>query len=295
MAVARAAAGVAAAAVVEGAVVADLRGLPFLGAGVSYRDAWRWEVVRHRGALGVVECIADDVAGEAGLRDFVLIRQAVPVTLHGIGLSLGSAEGLDPARVRHVARIVEAVEPPWFSEHIAFTRAGGVEIGHLTPLPFTREAVATVAANVKELQAALPGLPLLLENIAYPFPLPGAEMTEAELIGAILEQTDVGLLLDLENVHANTLNHGYEPIEYLESLPLARVVEVHLAGGLWKEGHYMDTHTRSVPEESWKLLEWLIPRSDIRAVIIERDDELPPFDHLLAEVRRAEGLLRVAR
>jgi len=269
--------------------------LPFLGAGVSYRDAWRWDVVRHRGELGVVECIPDDVAGEAGIRDLVLIGQAVPVTLHGIGLSLGSAEGLDPGRVRHVARVVEAVEPPWFSEHIAFTRAGGVEIGHLAPLPFTREAVAAVAANVQELRAALPGLPILLENIAYPFPLPDAEMTEAELVGAILERTDAGLLLDLENVHANALNHGYDPIEYLESLPLERVVEVHLAGGLWKEGQYMDTHTRSVPEESWKLLEWLVPRCRVRAVIIERDDDLPAFGTLLAEVHRAEETLRVAR
>ena len=275
---------------VEG-VVADL---PFLGAGVSYRDAWRWEVIRHRDELGVVECIPDDVAGAAGLRELVMIRQAVPVTLHGIGLSLGSAEGLDPERVRHVARVVETVEPPWFSEHIAFTRAGGVEIGHLAPLPFTREAVATVAANVRELQAALGGLPILLENIAYSFPLPGAEMTEAGFVGSILESTDAYLLLDLENVHANALNHGYDPIDYLESLPLERVVEIHLAGGLWQEGQYMDTHTRSVPEESWKLLEWLVPRSDVRAVIIERDDDLPPFGDLLAEVRRAEGCLRVA-
>lgn len=269
--------------------------LPFLGAGVSYRGAWRWEVIRHRDELGVVEFMPEEVAGETGLQDLVLIRQAVPVILHGIGLSPGSADGLDPDRVRHVARVAEAVEPPWFSEHIAFTRAGGVEIGHLTQLPFTREAVATVAANVAELKSALPGLPLLLENIAYPFALPGAEMTEAQFVRAILETADVGLLLDLENVHANALNHGYDAFEYLESLPLERVVEVHLAGGLWSEGQYVDTHTRSVPEESWRLLEWLAPRADIRAVIIERDDDLPPFGDLLAEVRRAEGLLRVAR
>ncbi len=280
------------AAAAVGAAVAEL---PFFGAGVSYRDAWRWDVVRHRDALGVVECIPDNIAGEAGLRDCVLIAQAVPVLLHGIGLSLGSAGGLDPDRVRHVARVVEAVEPPWFSEHIAFTRAGGVEIGHLAPLPFTREAVATVAANVRQLRAALPGLPILLENIAYPFSLPGAEMGEAELVRAILDETDTGLLLDLENVHANALNHGYDPIEYLESLPLDRVVEVHLAGGLWQEGQYLDTHSRCVPEESWHLLEWLIPRSRVRAVIIERDDDLPAFSALLAEVRRAEEVLCVAR
>lgn len=277
------------------AEMAEMAGLPFLGAGVSYRSAWRWEVIRHRESLGVVECIPDDVAGEAGIRELELIRDAVPVILHGIGLSLGSAEGLDPARVRHVARVAEAVQPPWMSEHIAFTRAGGVEIGHLTPLPFTREAVATLAANTAELKAALPGLPFLLENIAYPFPLPGAEMTEAEFVRAVIEEADAGLLLDLENVHANAVNHGYDPIEYLESLPLERVVEVHLAGGLWNEGQYVDTHSRSVPEESWKLLEWLVPRTGVRAVIIERDDDLPAFDDLLAEVRRAEGLLHAAR
>lgn len=269
--------------------------LPFLGAGVSYRDAWRWEVIRHRDALGVVECIPDDVAGAVGIHELVMIRDAVPVTLHGIGLSLGSTGGLDPKRVRHLARVAEAVQPPWLSEHIAFTRAGGIEIGHLTALPFTREAVATVAANVAELKAALPGLPLLLENIAYPFPLPGAEMTEAEFVCAVIEESDAGLLLDLENVHANSANHGYDPIEYLESLPLDRVAEVHLAGGIWQEGQYVDTHSRAVPEESWTLLEWLVPRTAVRAVIIERDGNLPPFEELLAEVRRAEEVLHASR
>lgn len=282
----------AAAAGVEGAAVADL---PFLGAGISFREAWRWEVVRHRDELGAVECIPEDVAGPAGLRDLLHLREAVPVLLHGIGMSPGSAEGLDPDRVRHVARLVEAVAPPWFSEHIAFTRAGGVEIGHLAPLPFTREAVATVAANVAELQRTLAGLPLLLENIAYTLQLPGAEMTEAGFVRTVLEETGAFLLLDLENVHANASNHGYDPIEYLETLPLERVVEVHLAGGIHREGRYIDSHTRPVPEESWALLEWLAPRTSIRAVIIERDDDLPPFEELLAEVRRAKEILDAAR
>ena len=278
-------------AAVEDAV-ADL---PFLGAGVSFRPAWRWEVIRHRGELGAVECIPEDVVGPGAERDLTLVRDAVPVLLHGIGLSLGSAEGLDPERVRHVARLAEAVSPPWFSEHIAFTRAGGVEIGHLTPLPFTREAVATVARNVAELKRALPGLPVLLENIAYPFILPDAEMTEVEFVRAVVEEADAGLLLDLENVHANARNHGYDPIGYLESLPLERVGEVHLAGGVVHDGQYVDSHTRPVPEESWALLEWLAPRTPVRAVIIERDDDLPPFEDLLAEVARAQAILDGSR
>lgn len=274
-----------------GAAVVDPSHLPFRGAGISFRSEWRWEVIRYRGELGAVECIPDNVAGPAGLRDLVLINQAVPVLLHGIGLSLGSAEGLDPERLEHLARVVEAVRPPWFSEHIAFCRAGGVEIGHLAPLPFNRQAVDTVAANAQQLRRAIPGVPLLLENIAYNFELPGSEMTEAEFVRSVLEAADAGLLLDLENVHANSQNHGYDPIGYLESLPLDRVVEVHLAGGVVRDGRYADSHTRPVPEESWALLEWLAPRTSVRAVIIERDDDLPPFGELLAEVRRAGEVL----
>src|SRR4028119_1534200 len=135
-------AAVAAVVAAEDAAVAVGTELPFLGAGVSYRDAWRWEVIRHRDALGVVECIPDDVAGEAGIRELVMIRDAVPVTLHGIGLSLGSTGGLDPERVRHMARVAEAAQPPWLSEHIALTRAGGGEVGHPTRPPSHRRAAA---------------------------------------------------------------------------------------------------------------------------------------------------------
>lgn len=278
----------------EEVAVAAAADLPFFGAGISFRPRWRWDVVRHCAELGAVEQIPEEVAGPAGLRDLLLMRDAVPVLLHGIGLSLGSAEGLDPARLAHVARVAEAVAPPWFSEHIAFTRAGGMEIGHLAPLPFTREAVAVLARNVAQLKRAIPGLPVLLENIAYPFELPGSEMTEAEFVRAVLEESDALMLLDLENVHANSRNHGYDPVEYLESLPLERAVEVHLAGGVLVDGEYADTHTRPVPEESWKLLEWLAPRANLKAVIIERDDDLPPFGELLDEVRRAGKILHEA-
>jgi uncharacterized protein (UPF0276 family) len=280
-------------AAAEGAVVAE-GDLPFLGAGISFRPAWRWEVIRHRDDLGAVECIPDDVTGPAALRDLQLVQEAVPVLLHGIGLSLGSAEGLDPERLDRLAAVAETVRPPWFSEHIAFTRAGGVEIGHLMPLPFNSEAIETVARNVETLRRAVPGLPIALENIAYRFTLPGSDRTEAEFIHAVIEEADVHLLLDLENVHANSVNHGYNPIEYLETLPLDRVVEVHLAGGVWSQGEYADSHTRPVPEESWALLDWLAPRTPIRAVIIERDDDLPPFGDLLSEVTRAREILDAA-
>ncbi len=281
-------------AAVGAVVVAVVADLPRLGAGVSYRPEWRWEAVRHRGRLGCLELIADELSGPEALRQARLLDAAVPVLLHGIGLSLGSAEGLDPWRLDQLASVVEALRPPWLSEHIAFTRAGGVEIGHLTPLPFTAEAVETVSRNVAQLRATLPGMPLLLENIAYTVRLPGAEMDEATFVRRVIESADTGLLLDLENVHANALNHDYQPEAFLSALPLERVVEVHLAGGVWSEAGYADTHSRPVPEASWSLLEWLLARVPVHAVIIERDNDLPDFPELLAEVERASRMLAAA-
>jgi uncharacterized protein (UPF0276 family) len=107
----------------------------------------------------------------------------------------------------------------------------------------------------------------------------------------VIAACDCGLLLDLENVHANARNHGYDPVAYLESLPLERAVEVHLAGGVEHDGIYADTHSRPVPEESWTLLQWLVARTSLRAVIIERDNDLPPFEELLIEVNRASRML----
>ena len=268
--------------------VADL---PFLGAGVTFRPEWRWDVIRHREELGLLEIIADDIVGPRGQQELVLLRDALPLLIHGIGLSLGSADGLDPARIDHFAQLVQVARPPWVSEHIAFTRIAGVDIGHLTPLPFTREAIDTVVRNVETLRRAVPDVPILLENIAYTFIPPGAEMSEAEFVTEVITGSDCGLLLDLENVHANARNHGYDAIEYLQSIPLERAVEVHLAGGVEHDGIYADTHSRPVPEESWQLLEWLLTRTSLRAVIIERDNDLPPFEELLVEVNRASRML----
>jgi len=274
-----------------GVVVAAAADLPVLRTGINFRAEWGWEVVRHRERIDVLEVSPENFVGARARRDLQTLGAVAPILLHGLGLSLGSVDGLDRNRLDHFARIVDAVRPPWISEHIAFTRAGGLDVGHLTPLPFTQEAVETVATNVTAWRRCIPGVPLLLENIAYTLRLPGGEMSEAEFIRGVVEAADCGLLLDLENVHANATNHGYDAIEFLSALPLERIGEIHLAGGLWTDGQYADTHTRPVPEESWALLTWLAPRVNIRAVIIERDDDLPPFRELLAELDRARAIL----
>src|SRR5439155_25020083 len=128
--------------------------------------------------------------------------------------------------------IVRRVSPPWWSEHIAFTRAGGVDIGHLSPVPFTYEAIDVLSRNIAEVRRYI-DVPLILENITYMVEMPGAELNEAQFLTELLERTDCGLLLDVTNLYTNAVNHGYDLQSMLEQLPLERVVQLHFAGGYW--------------------------------------------------------------
>jgi len=225
------------------------------------------------------------------LRELELLREHFTLIPHGLNLSLGSADGLDSAYLEKFAELVKRLSPPWWSEHIAFTRAGGVEIGHLTPLPFTREAVRTLQQNIAHVRRAI-SAPLILENITTMVSLPGAEMTEAEFVAEVLKQTDCGLLLDVTNLHTNAVNHGYDAMQFLDQIPLERVVQLHFAGGHQHQGLLIDSHSKPAPPEVWRLLECVLQRAPVRGIILERDEDLPPFRELLAEVTRVRELGR---
>ena len=172
---------------------------------------------------------------------------------------------------------------PFVSEHIAFVRGGGKETGHLLPLPRTQEAIELVVANAREAKAALP-VPLALENIASLFEWPNPELSEAAFLTEILDRADVLLLLDIENVYANARNHGYDPLEFLDRIPLERIAYVHVAGGVERNGLYHDTHTHDVPDAVLDLLAELCARADVPGVMLERDDCFPPDAQLNAEL-----------
>ena len=267
--------------------------LPTLGVGLGFREPFRAELFLNRDRVDFVEVTADHYldASPEKLAELDLLAAHFSLIPHGLNLSLGSAAGLDLAYLDALAALVNRIDPPWWSEHVAFTHAGGVDIGQLTPLPFTSEALDVLCANIEEVQRRI-GAPLILENITYTLALPGAEMGEAEFLTELVDRTNCGLLLDVTNLYTNAVNHRYDPADFLDRLPLERVVQLHVAGGHWHDGLLVDSHSHPIPPEVWALTEAVVTHAPVKGLILERDEALPPISELLSDLDRARAIGR---
>ena len=268
--------------------------LPTLGVGLGFREPFRGELFLHQREVDFLEITADhylDATPEKN-RELDLLAEHFTLIPHALNLSLGSAEGLDATYLSKLAKLINRLDPPWWSEHLSFTRAGGIDIGHLAPLPFSREAIQIIERNIAEARRRI-SAPLILENITYMLSLPGAEMGEAQFVAEVAERTDCGLLLDVTNLHINASNHGYDTLTYLKSLPLERVVQLHFVGGHKHQDLLIDSHSEPTPKEVWALVERVVTLAPVKGMILERDENLPPFADLLRELDRARYLGRV--
>jgi uncharacterized protein len=266
--------------------------LPELGVGIGWRSPIA-AVIDDLPGLRFCEVVAEALPCDGPPPGPLAQLRARGVTVipHGTRLSLGQAEPLDTHRVRHLASAAAAVSAPLVSEHVAFVRAGGLEAGHLLPLPRSREALRVLTRNVRAVTAEL-GAPLALEPIAALFDWPDDELDEAEFLTELLERTDTWLLLDVANVYANCRNRGTDPLALLDRLPLERVAYVHVAGGAEDSGRnpglYHDTHTAPTPGPVLALLgalrERLAACGGDPPVLLERDGRYPPARELRAEL-----------
>lgn len=258
---------------------------------------WRPEIagfVAGLPSVGFCEIIAESVPCDADSLAPPLAElraRGVPIVPHGVRLSLGSAEPVERHRVQHLASAAELLGAELVSEHIAFVRAGGVEAGHLLPVPRTRESLAALTANILRTQAELP-VPLALEPIAALFDWPENELDEGAFLTELVERTGALLLLDLANVYANALNRGTDPLELLGRLPLERIAYVHVAGGAVRDGVYHDTHTDPVPEPVLDLVTALCELRTPPGFLLERDGSYPPAAVLAEEL---DAIARAAR
>jgi uncharacterized protein (UPF0276 family) len=239
-----------------------------------------------------VEIVAESCFTQRGTRrEAQALAEIWPVVPHGVKLSLGTAAGIDDSRVQRLGVLARELRAPLVSEHVSFTRAGGSDIGHLTQLPRTREAVAVVARNVDRARRLLPDVPLLLENVAWSFLWPDDEMDEPAFYQEVVRATGCELLLDVGNLYANAVNEGRDPLAVLLAYPLERVGMVHVAGGVLEDGFYFDTHAHPVPDAVIALVGEVLARRPDVPVMIERDGDIR-FADLARELAAVRALPR---
>lgn len=272
----------------------------YLGAGIGYRAFYQTDFFQQAGAVDFLEIIPEHFweRNPTNHRLLELLAACCPIIPHGIGTSFGSVAGIEPNYIRRIAEIVEIVAAPYWSEHIAFTQAGGYDIGHLAPVPRTQAMLEVLCKNIDAARKQIK-IPLILENITYEVHLPGNQWTDAEFLSLVVEKTGIGLLLDVTNLFTNAYNFESEPQQYirqfLDSLPTDSVIQLHLAGGYQLNGRWVDSHSTPVPPPVWELTEQVLARFPVRGVIIERDAHLPPYQELTNEVKQARSLLDASR
>lgn len=262
---------------------------------------WRPELAvglhRHLDRIDVLEFLAEDWFG-ASAAELDSLRawcRLVPVHLHGTSLGLASAGPVDETRLERWAWLVDAVRPACWSEHLAFVRGGGVELGHLAAPPRTAATIAGTARNLARARAVVGSAPLV-ENVASLLDAPASEYDEPAWLTAVAEAADAPLLLDLHNLHANAVNGGWSALDALDRLPLGRIAAVHLAGGRPWRGRILDDHLHAVPDEVYALLRALAARVPGSIdVIVERDGSFPQVEQLLNEVDRARAEVAAGR
>jgi uncharacterized protein (UPF0276 family) len=253
--------------------------------------------------IDVLEVIADDYvdAGRQRRQSLKVLARQVPLHLHSIGLGLAGAEEVCGKRLDRLARLVNEVEPEIWSEHLAFVRAGGIEIGHLAAPPRNEASVANAAGNLRNAREVVGSMPLM-ENIATLLDPPCSSLSEQAWIADIMSASGCGLVLDLHNLHANATNFGFEPLQFLSEIPLERVGCVHVAGGQWitvpggDKRYILDDHLHDVGEPVYDLLSELAARvTQPLTVVLERDGAYPPMPALLQELAQAREALAAGR
>lgn len=229
--------------------------------------------------------------GGTAVRALERIRSNYPLSLHGVGLGLGSADGIDHEHLARVKRAVRRFEPALVSEHACWGHAGGEHFNDLLPLPATEEAVEVLARHVREVQDVLERR-MLIENVSAYVAFEHSHLSEWEFLAAVVERSGCGLLLDVNNIYVSSVNLGIDARAYLDGVPADAVGEIHLAGHARRDGVLVDDHGSRVCDPVWALYRHAIARLGPRPTLIEWDTNIPPVDTLIAEAARADDILR---
>ena len=267
---------------------------PDLGHGIGLRTSHFPHYLAH-GAQGIdwVEIISENFFEPGGRPWTVLekVRGEVPVVAHGVSLGIGSVDPLSLDYLDSLRTLVKRIEPAWVSDHLCWGGDAGRYAHDLLPVPYTEEALAHIVERIERVQEHL-GRQVLLENVSSYVAYRQSEMPEWEFLTEIARRADCGILLDVNNVHVNAFNHGFSAEQYVDSIPADRIGQVHLAGHTDRGTYLFDSHVGPVPDSIWALFRRLSARIGSVPTLVEWDEEIPPYEVVVAESRRAAELTR---
>ncbi len=265
------------------------------GCGIGLRAAHQERIAAERPRIAWLEAHSENYFAEGGAQLDLLraLRESYELSLHGVGLSLGSTDPLDREHLASLARRVRDFEPALVSEHLSWGSVGGRFLNDLLPMPYTEEALRHMAGRVRAVQDAL-GRQILIENVSSYLEFTASQMTEWEFLAALVQESGCGLLLDVNNVYVNARNHGFNPRRFLDRLPRRAVLEMHLAGhSVRRVGSreiLVDTHSTHVCDDVWQLYANAVARFGDVPTLIEWDTDLPELEVLLQEAAKADRI-----
>ena len=268
---------------------------PSLGFGLGLRVEHYEAVLAERPAVDWFEALTENylVPGGKPLDYLTRIRERYPLVLHGVSLSIGSSHPLDREYLAKLKQLAARIEPAWISDHLCWTGVAGKNLHDLLPLPYTDEALANIVERVRTVQDFL-GRRILLENVSSYVTFRDSSLTEWDFLREVAERADCLILLDVNNIYVSSVNHEFDPHDYLNAIPVERVQQIHLAGHEDHGDYLIDTHDHPVPDPVWDLYTDAVRRFGSVATMIERDANIPPLAQLCAELEQARALAQRA-
>ncbi|MBB5395741.1 DUF692 domain-containing protein [Mucilaginibacter sp. AK015] len=268
-------------------------GLPNLGLGVGLRNKHFNYLLRNPVGVDWFEIISENFMDDHGFATHVLmhVRKQVPVVMHGVSLSVGSTDPINYTYLQKLKELAVKIEPEWISDHLCWTGVAYTNTHDLLPMPMTEESLAHVADRVLRIQDYLQR-PLILENPSTYLQFKASTMPEWEFLSALAKQTGCGLLLDVNNVFVSAHNHGYDAVNYINSLPHEHIVQMHIAGPTDCGALLVDTHDQPVPSEVWGLYAQAQTLTGGVSTLLEWDAQIPEYPELLDELFKAREVLK---
>jgi len=268
-------------------------GLPYLGFGLGLRTDHYQAVTDEWPDVDWFEIVSENYMVPGGMPLYWLdrVRERYPIIMHGVSLSIGTSDPLNRDYLKELKQLADRVDPAWFSDHLCWTGLGGTNIHDLLPLPYTEEAIDHVASRIRTVQNFMER-PMAIENVSSYLTYKDSTISEWEFLAEVAQRADCYILLDINNIFVSAFNHEFDALEYLNHIPPQRVAQFHLAGHTNYGDYIIDTHDHPVIDPVWELYATAVRRFGPVSTMIERDDNIPPFAELKAELDHARRIAR---